>query len=574
MGNARKTSKLRRLVHLLFHVTFVVISDAETTPKNIVYPPRRIAELNADFIIGGLFPVHVIEKNASKCEEGKDSRYLYMSSVFGGKDCYKINLSGLMWVEAMLYAINEINNNPRILPNKKLGYVISDSGNSAYIAMNATLDYIYNADQVMNSSENGSCLCSKFGRRVTAIIGGAGSKISRTVSYILGVDNIPQISYSSTSPSLSDKLYFPSFLRTIPSDLMQAEVMADLVSYFNWTYVSTIATDEDYGRIGIQAFKKAIKSRNVCISVDELFHSDIRLPETKTKITEIVQKLKTDKKANVIVLFSETPSALAVIEEAQRLGLKGKTWIGTEAWGDKSDVLPFEDGIIGGMLGVLPWKGNIEKFESYMAKLTPLNTSHNPWFADYWEGNFGCEFDNEEKTNANLTLCGNANSTQFDNRSNSNYLCRNKTSRKTDNSGVRKQATGKESPLQQGKSIKCSKHGRTFVPTAAHLQLNKAPNVMDAVYTVALALHNMLNCNKISSLLGNGKCPKILNGTGVNPSQLLAYIKNLTFTRNLGYPVEFDKNGDTKGKDSFTDLSCTFCHIMMSICWGLGLFRE
>ena len=359
--------KLYPFFLILIHAACLIALKEKKVSGEEVLSPKQISDLDADFIIGGLFPVHISEKNTSKCEYGKDQRYRYMSPGLGEKLCYRINLSGLMWIEAMLFAINEINNSSDILAGKKLGYVINDSGNSAQIALNATLDYIYNTEQVVNSSANETCSCTKPGRKITALIGGAGSKISRTVSYILGVDNIPQISYSSTSPSLSNKLYFPSFLRTIPSDLMQAEVMADLVAYYNWTYVSTIATDEDYGRFGIQAFKKAIKSRNICISVDELFHSDIRLPETKTKISEIVRKLKKDQAAKVVVLFSELPSALAVIEEAQRLGLKGKTWIGTEAWGDKSDVLPFNEDIVGGMLGVLPWKGNIENFERHMA---------------------------------------------------------------------------------------------------------------------------------------------------------------------------------------------------------------
>ncbi|EDO29213.1 predicted protein, partial [Nematostella vectensis] len=52
------------------------------------------------------------------------------------------------------------------------------------------------------------------------------------------------------------------FLRTIPPDYIQAEVMADLVAYYGWSYVSVVATDEDYGRLGIEAFKQEVKSRN------------------------------------------------------------------------------------------------------------------------------------------------------------------------------------------------------------------------------------------------------------------------------------------------------------------------
>ena len=51
--------------------------------------------------------------------------------------------------------------------------------------------------------------------------GGATSIVSSQSSYMLATDNVPLISYSATSPSLSNKHIYPSFLRTVPSDLSQ-----------------------------------------------------------------------------------------------------------------------------------------------------------------------------------------------------------------------------------------------------------------------------------------------------------------------------------------------------------------
>ena len=56
------------------------------------------------------------------------------------------------------------------------------------------------------------------------------------------------ISYISTSLSLSDKRYYPTFMRTIPSDTYQVQVIIDLILKFNWTYISIIASDNSYGR--------------------------------------------------------------------------------------------------------------------------------------------------------------------------------------------------------------------------------------------------------------------------------------------------------------------------------------
>ena len=57
--------------------------------------------------------------------------------------------------------------------------------------------------------------------------------------------------YSATSSDLSDKGRFSDFLRVVPSDYYQAQVMVDIVKYYNWTYVSTVYTDGNYGIKGL-----------------------------------------------------------------------------------------------------------------------------------------------------------------------------------------------------------------------------------------------------------------------------------------------------------------------------------
>lgn len=40
---------------------------------------------------------------------------------------------------------------------------------------------------------------------------------------------VPQVSYMSTSPALSDRMTYPYFFRTVPSDLHQAHAMLELL---------------------------------------------------------------------------------------------------------------------------------------------------------------------------------------------------------------------------------------------------------------------------------------------------------------------------------------------------------
>jgi len=50
---------------------------------------------------------------------------------------------------------------------------------------------------------------------------------------------------------------------------LQAKAMADIVEYFNWTYVNTVASEGEYGEMGIDAFRQQARLRNICIAVSE-----------------------------------------------------------------------------------------------------------------------------------------------------------------------------------------------------------------------------------------------------------------------------------------------------------------
>ena len=71
---------------------------------------------------------------------------------------------------------------------------------------------------------------------------------------------VPQISYASTSPELSNKERFPFFSRVLPSDTLQAEAMTSVVNSFDWNYIATINEEGNLG--GIDTFKLLAKKRS------------------------------------------------------------------------------------------------------------------------------------------------------------------------------------------------------------------------------------------------------------------------------------------------------------------------
>lgn len=66
------------------------------------------------------------------------------------------------------------------------------------------------------------------------------------VQNLLQLFNMPQVGYSATSRDLSNKNFFKYFLRVVPADKLQAQVMIDLMLAHNWTYITVAYTEGEF----------------------------------------------------------------------------------------------------------------------------------------------------------------------------------------------------------------------------------------------------------------------------------------------------------------------------------------
>jgi ABC-type branched-subunit amino acid transport system substrate-binding protein len=99
-----------------------------------------------------------------------------------------------------------------------------------------------------------------YKRKIAGVIGAASSSVSIQVANLLRLFQVPQISYASTSPELSNKERFPFFSRVLPSDKLQAEAMASLVHHLDWNYIATISEEGNLG--GIDSFITNAKAKS------------------------------------------------------------------------------------------------------------------------------------------------------------------------------------------------------------------------------------------------------------------------------------------------------------------------
>ncbi|XP_072895137.1 extracellular calcium-sensing receptor-like [Hemitrygon akajei] len=255
---------LERVLHLLeskaekSHMEFHVDKRESlqlVSSGSLICKRRELFDLfslskEGDIDIGGIFALH------SRTEQSELSFEIRPRAV----KCESFVLRQFRFTQAMIFAIEEINRDPTLLPNITLGYRIYDSCNQPHFSVKAVFEMINGQDPTFPKR---SCPPRSL---VPAIVADAASSQSLAVAASVGPFKIPMVSYFSTCACLSNRRKFPSFFRTIPSDYFQAKALAQLVKRFGWTWIGTVKSDSDYGNFGMQAFTETVQKLGVCNS--------------------------------------------------------------------------------------------------------------------------------------------------------------------------------------------------------------------------------------------------------------------------------------------------------------------
>lgn len=153
----------------LVHVMWIVMmgftpetwASSETQPHSI--------KIEGDITLGGLFPVHSRGPAGVPCGDIKKEK-------------------GIHRMEAMLYAMDQINSDPDLLPNMTLGARILDTCSRDTYALEQSLTFVQALIQKDNSDvrcSNGEPPIIPKPERVVGVIGASASSVSIMVANVL-----------------------------------------------------------------------------------------------------------------------------------------------------------------------------------------------------------------------------------------------------------------------------------------------------------------------------------------------------------------------------------------------------
>ncbi|XP_024299053.2 extracellular calcium-sensing receptor-like [Oncorhynchus tshawytscha] len=320
-----------------------------------------------EVVIGGLIPFHNLPPAPD----------LSFSQPPDLQACVNFQEEPLQWAHALVFAVDEINRNPFLLPGVRLGYRILDSCNQHPWSLRGALSLVSGGD--IRSQPPSDC-------PVPLVIGDASSTQTIILARTLGPLSVPVISYQASCGCLSDRQEFPNFFRTIPSDVYQALTMARLTWLLGWTWVGAIAVDNDYGRLAIQVFEEEIRGTGVCLAFFETLNRANLVRDVK-RAADTVQAST----ARVILVFLWYTDMGALLLELGRRNVTDRQFLASEAWSTSGQLLrnPALFKVAQGVVGVAIRSAPIPGFEAHLRSLNPSRRPGDVLLKELWETVFG-----------------------------------------------------------------------------------------------------------------------------------------------------------------------------------------
>ncbi|ESO84763.1 hypothetical protein LOTGIDRAFT_221869, partial [Lottia gigantea] len=229
-----------------------------------------------------------------KCYSCKNWTIGYITTL-NGKD--KSKAEGRKISGAMSLAVQNVNNDPNILPNDTLNFLFGDNLDDPFTSVRVETE----------QWKNGA----------VAFIG--PEDYCEIEANVAASWNIPMISYKCDDPVVSDKSRFPTFARTQPPSTLSAKSVIALMQHHNWNKFTIVVEKRDLMTRAAEKLKALAEHNNMTVNALVNFTGPYGSFEHFNEIQSIV--MKTYRKTRVYVMYSYPPAFIDFVRFMQELGL-------------------------------------------------------------------------------------------------------------------------------------------------------------------------------------------------------------------------------------------------------------
>ncbi|XP_044512641.1 vomeronasal type-2 receptor 26-like [Gracilinanus agilis] len=280
-----------------------------------------------------------------------------------------------------MFAVEEINRDPQLLPNLTLGFHLYNAYHSDASTLESSLRWLSGQGRLIPNYS-----CRKQDKTV-AVIGGGTSALSVQMGSLLNLYKVPQISYGPFDSILSDKVQFPSLYQMAPKDSSLHKGVVRLIVYFEWNWIGLTVSDDMRGEQFLWKMRAEMVKNGVCVSFTE------KIPVSERRHTEsqetFMPRIMTSS-TKVVVIHGDTDSLMILRYSQVPFFTVPKVWIATAHWDITVRHLHIEGHAFHGALIFSYLTSEIPGFKAFLKAITPSKYPDDILLRRFWFSVFRC----------------------------------------------------------------------------------------------------------------------------------------------------------------------------------------
>ncbi|XP_063145664.1 vomeronasal type-2 receptor 26-like [Candoia aspera] len=294
---------------------------------------------------------------------------------------------------ALAFAVQEVNKDPRLLPNITLGFRIYEENQYASMAPDVGLSLLSSRGKAF---PNYQCDARE---NLLSVLGGLNSRISYQMAAIFGNFKIPQLGYRFADPVLSDKSRFPTFYQIDPQYQLQNAAIVQLLLYFQWNWIGIVVQKSESSEHFIQILKVSLAQNDICIHFVKQILSRISMfSELQGDQIDVLWTIM-NSDAQVVIVSGDSNTLQSLIAslsfyEEENHTPSGKVWILTTQWEFSAVGYHYEWWKLKSLHGALSFTVHtklVPGFRNYLWALNPHGPRGDVFLPRWWEVAFDCE---------------------------------------------------------------------------------------------------------------------------------------------------------------------------------------
>ncbi|KAH0521275.1 Vomeronasal type-2 receptor 116 [Microtus ochrogaster] len=322
---------------------------------------------DGDMVISAFLPLYTFQTSPNS--EGSESTHISLW----------INSNNYQYAIALIFAIEEINRNPLLLPNVSLGYDIYTAGPQDQDSSWNILFWLTGKDKFIPNYT-----CRREEKSVAAITGPTWD-ISSLYGTFLGLYNYPLLTFGPFEPNLNDPGKFPSVYQMATKVSSLALGMVSLMVHFRWNWVGLVISEEK----GVQFLSELVREmerNSVCVAFTEMIPDNhFLMKEVDVYDSQIMMN-----SAKIIIIYGDTDSGLGVFFRRWEHVLPWRIWVTTSQWEVFTAMRHFVLDSFHGTLIFSQHHGEISTFKDFVKTVTPSKYPEDIFLARLWEIYFNC----------------------------------------------------------------------------------------------------------------------------------------------------------------------------------------